>query len=60
MYSIRLSAGRVNEKLDLDSKNLWASRSVVEHVILIDWDSKQNDSTQNAVIWHLRNILLMV
>lgn len=56
----RLSAGKVNEKLDLESKKLWASRRVVERVILIDWNSKENDATGNAVIWHLRDILLMV
>lgn len=35
----RMTAGTIQHNLSVDSKQMWASRSIKDHVILMDWSS---------------------
>lgn len=56
ILNVRYSAGKLADKLNIESKKLWSSRSIVDRLILIDWCSNL-DGDSNSPLWTLRNIL---
>lgn len=57
---IRLSAKRVGDVLDETGKNAWKMRKLMEHVVLVDWETKESNTSRNTPIWTLRDIMLNV
>lgn len=51
-----MTAGRIQNNLSDESRQLWAYRSLKEHIVLMDWDSKDGNLHKPIVI--LKNILL--
>lgn len=56
----RMSAGKLQDKLDSSSKALWSSRHFKDQVILIDWSTKDPNPPETSPITILRNILVKV
>lgn len=53
-----MSAGKIQNLLSAESKTLWASRSVKDQIILMDWQSTESDLNTHIPISILKNILL--
>ncbi|XP_034486104.1 ubiquitin carboxyl-terminal hydrolase 8 isoform X2 [Drosophila innubila] len=52
-----MSAGRLQARLSSSAKASWASRSVKESVVLMDWNSKEAQPADNTAIATLLDIL---
>lgn len=52
-----MSAGRLQARLSSSAKASWASRSVKESVVLMDWNSKDLQSANGSAIATLLDIL---
>ncbi|EDV93611.1 GH18183 [Drosophila grimshawi] len=57
LISPGMSAGKLQALLSSSDKASWASRSVKESVVLMDWNSKDAQSTSNTAIVTLLDIL---
>lgn len=52
-----MSASKVMNSLPDVDKRMWASRSVKEYLILMDWSSFGPEPTRNSPIFVLKDIL---
>lgn len=53
----RMSAGKLQDKLDPESKKLWSARAVKNQVVLMDWSCSRANPPENSAIAILLNIL---
>lgn len=54
-----MSAGKIQSELNDDGKQLWASRSIKDHVVLMDWNSTFPADIKPTILI-LKSILLEV
>lgn len=52
-----MSAGKLQDKLDNESKKLWSARAVKNQVVLMDWNCADTDPLEGTPIAVLLNIL---
>lgn len=52
-----MSAGKLQDKLDAQSKSKWSARSIKENVVLMDWSTNEENPPDNIPISILKNIL---
>uniref|UniRef100_A0A1I8Q2N6 Ubiquitin carboxyl-terminal hydrolase n=1 Tax=Stomoxys calcitrans TaxID=35570 RepID=A0A1I8Q2N6_STOCA len=52
-----MSAGKLQDKLDPESKKLWSARAIKDHVVLMDWSSSDANPSETTAIGVLLNIL---
>lgn len=52
-----MSAGRIQERLDKESRKWWSARAVKEHIVLMDWDCTEAKPNEELPIAILKNIL---
>lgn len=52
-----MSAGRIQERLDKESRKWWSARAVKEYIVLMDWDCTEAKPNEELPIAILKNIL---
>uniref|UniRef100_A0A1B0BMZ2 Ubiquitin carboxyl-terminal hydrolase n=1 Tax=Glossina palpalis gambiensis TaxID=67801 RepID=A0A1B0BMZ2_9MUSC len=52
-----MSAGKLQDKLDQESKKLWSARAIKDQVVLMDWNSSATELKGNSPIRILLDIL---
>lgn len=52
-----MSAGKLQDKLDPESKKLWSARAIKNHVVLMDWSCCDANPPEGSAISVLLNIL---
>lgn len=52
-----MSAGKLQDKLDNESKKLWSARAIKNQVLLMDWNCSVPNPTDNRPIAILLDIL---
>lgn len=52
-----MSAGKLQDKLDIESKKLWSARAIKDEVVLMDWNCKDANPTEDKPIAILLEIL---
>lgn len=51
------SAGMLQSNLTLENQILWASRMVMTHILLMDWNTNTEITIRDSKMWILENIL---
>ncbi|XP_075146576.1 ubiquitin specific protease 8 isoform X1 [Haematobia irritans] len=52
-----MSAGKLQDKLDPESKKLWSARAIKDQVVLMDWSCSDSNPPETTAIGVLLNIL---
>lgn len=52
-----MSAGKLQDKLDNESKKLWSARAIKNQVVLMDWNCKSSNPVEGSTIAILLDIL---
>lgn len=55
-----MSAGKLQDKLDQESKKLWSARAIKDQVVLMDWNSSSTELKAHSPISILLDILQRV